>query len=48
MLLGSELRLERVFHSHPSWAKGRRYIRRDLTHSVMHVEHGKPASLPSG
>ena len=22
--------------------------RRDLTHSVMHVERGKPALLPSG
>lgn len=28
--------------------KGRRYSRRDLTHSVTHVEHGKPASLPPG
>jgi hypothetical protein len=28
--------------------KGRRYSRRDLTHSVMHVEHGKPALLLSG
>jgi hypothetical protein len=28
--------------------KGRRYSRRDLTHSVTHVERGKPALLPSG
>ena len=49
MLLGSVVRLVRVLHSHPSWAiKAAGIARRDLNHSVMHVEHGKPVSFPSG
>ncbi len=50
MLSGSGvvLRLVQVFHFHLSWAESRRYSRRDLNHSVIHVEHGKPVLLPSG
>ena len=49
MLLGSEVTAGTGAPFSPVVGKkGRRYIRRDLTHSVMHVEHGKPALLPSG
>ena len=41
------MRLERVLHSHPSWAtKVAGISKRDLNHSVMHAEHGKPVLTP--
>ena len=49
MLLGSEVAAGTgVPFSPVVGEKAVGIVRRDLTHSVMHVEHGKPASLPSG
>ena len=49
MLLGSEVAAGTGDPFSPVVGKkGRRYSRRDLTHSVTHVERGKPALLPSG
>jgi hypothetical protein len=49
MLLGSEVTAGTGAPFSPVVGeKSRRYSRRDLTHLVMHVEHGKPALLPSG
>jgi hypothetical protein len=49
MLLGSEVAAGTGAPFSPVVGEqGRRYSRRDLTHSVTHVEHGKPALLLSG